>query len=65
MRVAGIRRAGAPVEVIEAAEPRPLAGDEVLLEVAAAGVGNWDAFVRAGGWDVGADADRSGPAARP
>jgi NADPH:quinone reductase-like Zn-dependent oxidoreductase len=35
-------------------EPRPLAGDEVLLEVMAAGVGNWDEFVRTGGWDVGA-----------
>src|ERR1700722_4511964 len=54
MRVAGIRRVDAPVEMIETGEPRPLAGDEVLLEVAAAGVGNWDAFVRVGGWDVGA-----------
>jgi NADPH:quinone reductase-like Zn-dependent oxidoreductase len=26
----------------------------VLLEVMAAGVGNWDEFVRVGGWDVGA-----------
>jgi NADPH:quinone reductase-like Zn-dependent oxidoreductase len=40
--------------VIETGEPRPLADDEVLLEVAAAGVGNWDEFVRVGGWDVGA-----------
>jgi NADPH:quinone reductase-like Zn-dependent oxidoreductase len=54
MQVAGIRRAGAPVEVIETREPRPLARDEVLLEVMAAGVGNWDEFVRVGGWDVGA-----------
>jgi NADPH:quinone reductase-like Zn-dependent oxidoreductase len=54
MRVAGIRRAGAPVEVIETGEPRPLAGGEVLLEVRAAGVGNWDEFIRVGGWDVGA-----------
>lgn len=54
MQVAGIRRVGAPVEVIEAGEPRPLAGDEVLLEVMAAGVGNWDEFVRVGSWDVGA-----------
>jgi NADPH:quinone reductase-like Zn-dependent oxidoreductase len=54
MRVAGIGRAGAPVEVMETGEPRPLADDEVLLEVAAAGVGNWDEFVRVGGWDVGA-----------
>ena len=54
MRVAGIRRVGAPVELIEVSEPRPLAGDEVLLEVKAAGVANWDEFVRTGGWDVGA-----------
>jgi NADPH:quinone reductase-like Zn-dependent oxidoreductase len=45
---------GAPVEMIETGEPRPLAGDEVLLEVMAAGVGNWDEFIRVGGWDVGA-----------
>ena len=55
MQVAGSRRVGARVEMIEASEPRPLAGDEVLLEVRAAGVGsNWDEFVRTGGWDVGA-----------
>jgi len=54
MQVAGIRRVGARVEMIEAGEPRPLTGDEVLLEVRAAGVGNWDEFVRTGGWDVGA-----------
>jgi NADPH:quinone reductase-like Zn-dependent oxidoreductase len=52
---------GARVEMIEAGEPRPLAGDEVLLEVRAAVlevraavVGNWDEFVRTGGWNVGA-----------
>jgi NADPH:quinone reductase-like Zn-dependent oxidoreductase len=45
---------GAPVEVVEVPEPRPLAGDEVLVEVKAAGVGNWDEFVRTGRWDVGA-----------
>ena len=54
MQVAGIRRLGAQVELIEVGEPRPLAGDEVLLEVRAAGVANWDEFVRTGGWDVGA-----------
>jgi len=53
MQVAGIRAVGAPVELIEVAEPRALAPDEVLVEVAAAGVGNWDEFVRTGGWDVG------------
>jgi NADPH:quinone reductase-like Zn-dependent oxidoreductase len=54
MQVAGIRRVGAPVEMIEVGEPRPLAGDEVLVGVEAAGVANWDEFVRTGGWDVGA-----------
>jgi NADPH:quinone reductase-like Zn-dependent oxidoreductase len=54
MQVAGIRRAGARVEMIEVSQPRPLAGDEVLLEVRVAGVANWDEFVRTGGWDVGA-----------
>jgi NADPH:quinone reductase-like Zn-dependent oxidoreductase len=54
MQVAGIRRLDARIEMFEAGEPRPLAGDEVLLEVRAAGVGNWDEFVRTGGWDVGA-----------
>jgi NADPH:quinone reductase-like Zn-dependent oxidoreductase len=54
LQVAGIRRVGAPVEMIEVGQPRPLAGDEVLLEVRVAGVANWDEFVRTGGWDVGA-----------
>jgi NADPH:quinone reductase-like Zn-dependent oxidoreductase len=54
MQIAGIREIGARVELIDVGEPRPLAGDEVLLEVMAAGVGNWDEFVRTGGWDVGA-----------
>ena len=54
MQVAGIRQAGDRVELIDVAGPRPLAGDEVLLEVMAAGVGNWDEFARTGGWDVGA-----------
>src|SRR5580693_2134056 len=53
MQVAGIVGVGAPVEMIEVAGLRPLAGDEVLVEVRAAGVANWDEFVRTGGWDVG------------
>jgi NADPH:quinone reductase-like Zn-dependent oxidoreductase len=31
----------------------PLAADEVLLEVKAAGGANWDEIVRTGGWDIG------------
>src|SRR3954464_13692862 len=53
MQVAGIPEVGARVEMIDVSEPRPLAPDEVLVEVVAAGVGNWDKFVRPGGWDVG------------
>src|SRR3954470_7663661 len=39
--------------MIDVPGPRPLAGDEVLIKVMAAGVGNWDGIVRTGGWDVG------------
>ncbi len=53
MQVAGIRRLGARVEMIEVDELGPPADDEVLLEVRAAGVANWDEFVRTGDWDVG------------
>jgi NADPH:quinone reductase-like Zn-dependent oxidoreductase len=37
MQEAGITRVGGPVEIIDVREPRPLAGDEVLVEVRAAG----------------------------
>jgi NADPH:quinone reductase-like Zn-dependent oxidoreductase len=30
-----------------------LRADEILIDVRAAGVGNWDEFVRTGGWDTG------------
>ena len=53
MLVAGVRRIGGDVGMIDVPGPRPLAGDEVLIQVRAAGVGNWDEFVRTGGWDVG------------
>src|SRR4051794_14882898 len=53
MLVAGIRRTGGDVGMIDVPAPRPLAGDEVLIQVRAAGVGNWDEFVRTAGWDVG------------
>jgi len=50
---AGIRSVGGEVEIIDVPGARPLAGDEVLIQVMAAGVGNWDGIVRTGGWDVG------------
>ena len=52
MRAAGIRALGEPVEVIEVALAAP-ASDEVLIDVAAAGVGNWDELVRIGSWPIG------------
>src|SRR3954454_8545486 len=53
MLVAGIHRTGGDVGMIDVPGPRPLAGDEVLIQVRAAGVGNWDEFVRTGGGVVG------------
>src|SRR3954452_18716550 len=53
MRGAGILDIGGAVSEIELPEPRPLADDEVLIGVRAAGVANWDEVVSQGGWDVG------------
>lgn len=46
MRAAGVRQIGGTVELLELAEPRPLRADEILVDVRACGVGNWDEFVR-------------------
>jgi NADPH:quinone reductase-like Zn-dependent oxidoreductase len=54
MRAAGIRRFGGDVEVLDLPDPRDPGSGEVLISVRAAGVGNWDEFVRTGGWDTGA-----------
>ena len=53
MRAAGIDRFGAAVRSMTLPDPRPLAAGEVLIRVMAAGVGNWDEFVRVGDWDIG------------
>src|SRR4051795_998036 len=53
MRGAGIFSMGGPVSDLELPDPRPLADDEVLIAVRAAGVANWDEVVSRGGWDVG------------
>jgi NADPH:quinone reductase-like Zn-dependent oxidoreductase len=53
LRAAGIEAFGGEVTLLELPEPPPLEADEVLIEVKAAGVANWDEFVRTGGWDVG------------
>ena len=54
MRAAGVRQLGAAVETLELPAPRALRPDEVLIEVRACGVGNWDEIARTGGWDLGA-----------
>jgi NADPH:quinone reductase-like Zn-dependent oxidoreductase len=53
MRGAGIGAFGDQVRMLELAAPGSPAPDEVVISVHAAGVGNWDEFVRVGGWDVG------------
>ncbi|WP_242660502.1 NADP-dependent oxidoreductase [Mycobacterium kubicae] len=53
MVVAGVRTLGGNVVTLEVDDPRPLAADEVLIDVRGAGVGNWDNIIRHGGWDVG------------
>jgi Zn-dependent alcohol dehydrogenase len=53
MRAAGITALGDPVEIIELDDLALPAADEILIDVAAAGVGNWDELVRVGNWRVG------------
>src|SRR6266542_6212727 len=53
MRGAGVDAFGAQVRMVELEAPGPPALDEVVISVQAAGVGNWDEFVRVGDWDVG------------
>jgi len=53
MRAAGIDDVGGEVQRLELAEPGSPAPDEAVITVRAAGVGNWDEFVRTGTWDVG------------
>ncbi len=53
MRAAGIAQYGDGVRPMNVPEPRPLEAGEILLQVRAAGVGNWDNIVRTGGWNVG------------
>ena len=41
------------VELLELPGPRALRPDEVLIDVRACGIGNWDEIARQGGWDLG------------
>jgi NADPH:quinone reductase-like Zn-dependent oxidoreductase len=56
MRAAGIKALGRPVEILEVDEPAAPAADEVLIDVVAAGIGNWDELVRVGTWQIGGPA---------
>ena len=56
MRVAGITALGEPIEIFEVDELPPPAEGEVLIDVVAAGIGNWDDLVRLGSWKVGGPA---------
>ena len=53
MQGAGIRAFGAAVEILDLPESYELQETDVLIEVRAAGVGNWDEIARNGGWDLG------------
>ncbi len=56
MRAAGITALGEHVEILEVDELAPPAADEILIDVAAAGIGNWDELVRIGSWKIGGPA---------
>ena len=56
MRAAGITALGEPVEIFEVDELGTPAPDDVLIDVVAAGIGNWDELVRIGSWQIGGPA---------
>lgn len=53
MRAAGADRIGGGIRLLELPDPPSPRAGEVLLEVRACGVGNWDDIIRTGGWDTG------------
>jgi NADPH:quinone reductase-like Zn-dependent oxidoreductase len=53
MRAAGVREFGGDIQLLDLPDPRRPQAGEVLIEVHAAGVGNWDEYVRTGAWDTG------------
>lgn len=52
-RAAGVTRPDGPVTPLELPSPRALRDDEVLIDVRAAGVGDWDELMRVGRWPSG------------
>ncbi|HEY2864635.1 MAG TPA: NADP-dependent oxidoreductase [Casimicrobiaceae bacterium] len=53
MKCSGIREYDGAVELLELPDPAISEPGQVLIEVHASGVGNWDNIVRSGDWDVG------------
>ncbi|MFL5887261.1 MAG: NADP-dependent oxidoreductase [Thermoleophilaceae bacterium] len=53
LTAAGIEAFGDEVTLLELPDPPALKAGQVLIDVKAAGVGNWEEFVRTGGWDIG------------
>jgi NADPH:quinone reductase-like Zn-dependent oxidoreductase len=53
MRAAGIEVFSAEVQMMDLGDPAAPEADELLVDVRAAGVGNWDNFARVGDWDLG------------
>src|SRR5690242_16400834 len=53
MRAAGVKDFGLSVEPLDMPEPIGPGSDEVLIDVRAAGVANWDDLIRTGTWTVG------------
>src|SRR5215207_9303718 len=56
MRAAGITALGEPVEIFEVDELATPTAGAVLIDVVAAGIGNWDELVRIGSWQIGGPA---------
>lgn len=55
MRAAGITEPSGPVRLLDLPRPAAPQPDEVLIDVRAAGVGNWDDLMRTGAWASGLD----------
>jgi NADPH:quinone reductase-like Zn-dependent oxidoreductase len=53
LKAAGIQTFAGGVALLELPDAPPLEAGDVLIEVEAAGVGNWDEIVRTGRWDLG------------
>jgi NADPH:quinone reductase-like Zn-dependent oxidoreductase len=53
MRATGITEIGGPLRMLDLDEPHHVAAEEVVIDVRAGGVGNWDELVRVGSWRIG------------